>query len=51
LLHVSDTSPESFTIAGRVGRLADEDMVRLNRAILVLLDIAAPPNNERLESA
>ena len=26
----------------RVGRLADEDMVRLNRAILVFLGIAAP---------
>jgi len=25
-----------------VGRLADEDMVRLNRAVLVFLGIAAP---------
>jgi len=30
----------------RVGRLADEDMVRLNRAVLVFLGIAAPPNKE-----
>lgn len=27
----------------RIGRLADEDVVRLNRAILVFLGIAAPP--------
>ncbi len=26
-----------------LGRLADEDMVRLNRAVLVFLGIAAPP--------
>jgi hypothetical protein len=29
-------------IRARVGRLADEDMVRLNRAVLVFLGIAAP---------
>ena len=29
-------------IGARVGRLADEDMVRLNRAVLVFLGIAAP---------
>ena len=29
-------------IASRVGRLADADMVRLNRAILVFLGIAGP---------
>ena len=28
----------------RVGRLADEDMIRLNRAIVVFLGIAAPAN-------
>ena len=38
-------------IGARVGRLADEDVVRLNRAVLVLLGIAAPPTNEQLESA
>jgi mRNA interferase MazF len=30
----------------RVGRLADEDMVRLNRAVLVFLGIAAPRDRE-----
>ena len=30
-------------IGGRVGRLADEDLVRLNRAVLVFFGIAAPP--------
>lgn len=33
-----------------VGRLADEDMVRLNRAVLVFLGIAGPTANEHLES-
>jgi mRNA interferase MazF len=32
----------------RVGRLADEDMIRLNRAIVVFLGIAAPANKSRL---
>ena len=35
------TVPRS-RIGARVGRLSDEDMVRLNRAILVFLGIAAP---------
>ena len=30
----------------RIGRLADEDMVRLNRAVLVFLGIAAPSDNK-----
>jgi mRNA interferase MazF len=30
----------------RIGRLADEDMVRLNRAVLVFLSIAAPSANK-----
>jgi mRNA interferase MazF len=38
-------------VGARVGRLADEDMVRLNRAVLVFLGIAAPPNSEQLKSA
>lgn len=38
-------------IGARVGRLADEDMVRLNRAVLVFLGIAAPPRSEPTESA
>ncbi len=29
-------------IGARIGRLADEDMVRLNRALLVFLGIASP---------
>lgn len=38
-------------IGARVGRLADEDMVRLNRAILVFLGMAAPRESKQLESA
>jgi mRNA interferase MazF len=37
-------------IGMRVGRLADEDIVRLNRAVLVFLGIAAPTGSEHLES-
>ncbi len=33
-------------IRTRIGRLTDEDVVRLNRAILVFLGIAAPPHTE-----
>lgn len=33
-------------IGKRVGRLADEDIVRLNRAVLVFLGVAAPPNRD-----
>ena len=33
-----------------VGGLADEDIVRLNRAVLVFLGIAAPAGSEHLES-
>lgn len=35
------TVPRS-KIGSRIGRLADEDIVRLNRAVLVFLGIAAP---------
>jgi mRNA interferase MazF len=35
------TVPKS-RIGARAGRLSDEDMVRLNRAVLVFLGIAAP---------
>ncbi|MGC1373604.1 MAG: type II toxin-antitoxin system PemK/MazF family toxin [Candidatus Sulfotelmatobacter sp.] len=35
------TVPKS-RIGARIGRLADEDVVRLNRAVLVFLGIAAP---------
>jgi mRNA interferase MazF len=44
------TIPKS-KIGAHVGRLADEDMVRLNRAVLVFLGIAAPPNDGQSESA
>lgn len=44
------TTVPKAKIRARVGRLADEDMVRLNRAVLVFLGIAAPANNEQLES-
>ena len=37
------TVPQS-KVGKRIGRLADQDMVRLNRAILVFLGIAAPAN-------
>jgi mRNA interferase MazF len=38
-------------IGAHVGRLADEDMVRLNRAILVFLGIASPSATGQLESS
>jgi mRNA interferase MazF len=41
------TVPKS-KVGARLGRLADEDIVRLNRAVLVLLGIAGP--SERRES-
>jgi len=43
------TVPKS-KIGSRIGRLADEDMLRLNRAALVFLGIAAPAGSEPLES-
>jgi len=30
-------------IGGKIGRLGDEDVLRLNRAVLVFLGVAAPP--------
>lgn len=36
-------------IGARLGRLADEDIVRLNRAVLVFLGIATPTSGEDLE--
>jgi mRNA interferase MazF len=36
------TTVPKAKISARVGRLADEDVVRLNRAVLVFLGIAAP---------
>ncbi len=40
------TTVPKIKIGARVGRLADEDMVRLNRAVLVFLGIAAPTRTE-----
>ena len=36
------TTVPKTKVGRRVGRLADEDMLRLNRAVLVFLGIAAP---------
>jgi len=36
------TTVPKAKVGVRIGRLADEDIVRLNRAILVFLGIAAP---------
>ncbi|HVH72134.1 MAG TPA: type II toxin-antitoxin system PemK/MazF family toxin [Candidatus Dormibacteraeota bacterium] len=43
------TTVPKTKIGVRIGRLADEDMVRLNRAVLVFLGIAAPTNSEQAE--
>jgi mRNA interferase MazF len=40
------TVPKS-RLGAHIGRLADDDMVRLNRAVLVFLGIAASKNHER----
>lgn len=40
------TTVSKSKIGTRVGRLADEDVVWLNRAVLVFLGIAAPSDNE-----
>jgi mRNA interferase MazF len=40
------TTVPKARIGVRIGRLADEDMVRLNRAVLVFLGIAAPGGSE-----
>jgi mRNA interferase MazF len=36
-------------IGVQIGRLADEDMVRLNRAVLVFLGAVGPPASPRME--
>jgi len=36
------TTVQKSKIGSRIGRLADEDVVRLNRAVLVFLGIAGP---------
>jgi len=42
------TTVPKAKIGSRVGRLDDEDLVRLNRAVLVFLGIAAPRSKEEL---
>ncbi len=37
------TTVPKARVGARIGRLADEDMVPLNRAVLIFLGIAAPP--------
>jgi mRNA interferase MazF len=44
------TTVPKAKIGSLVGRLADEDMVRLNRALLVCLGIAAPRDKNQLDS-
>lgn len=44
------TTVPKARIGAPVGRLADEDIVRLNRAVLVFLGIAAPSDKERAKS-
>jgi len=44
------TVPKS-KIGSRIGRLADEDVVRLNRAVLVFLGIAGPVARKRPQSS
>ena len=41
------TTVSRSKIGARIGRLADEDMVRLNRAVLVFLGVAAPSGQEQ----
>jgi mRNA interferase MazF len=40
------TIPKS-KVGARIGRLDDEDVVRLNRAVMVFLGLAAPPRGQR----
>lgn len=44
------TTVRKTKIGANIGRLADEDTVRLNRALLVFLGIAAPTENGELRS-
>jgi mRNA interferase MazF len=40
------TAVPKSKIGARVGRLADQDVVRLNRAVLVFLGVAAPSESK-----
>ncbi len=41
------TTVPKTNLGARIGRLADEDVARLNRAVLVFLGIAAPHNPQQ----
>ena len=41
------TTVSKSKLGDRIGRLADEDIVRLNRAVLVFLGVAGSTSNER----
>ena len=43
------TTVPKTKIGTHIGRLDDEDLVRLNRAVLVFLGIAAPTSRKQLE--
>lgn len=43
------TSVPKSKVRTRVGRLADSDIVRLNRAMLVFLGMAAPANKKQIQ--
>ena len=44
------TTVPKAKIGARLGRLSDEDILRLNRAMLVFLGIAAPSNSKQPEA-
>ncbi len=45
------TTVPKAKVGARIGRLSDEDMVRLNRALLVFLGVASPSKTEQTGSA
>ena len=45
------TTVPKTRVGTRIGRLAEGDMVRLNRAVLTFLGSAAPPSDEQLGEA
>ncbi len=44
------TTIQKFKLGTRIGRLVDEDLLRLNQALLVLLGLAATPRTRRSAS-
>ncbi|WP_369059546.1 type II toxin-antitoxin system PemK/MazF family toxin [Caulobacter sp. 73W] len=41
------TTVPKTKLGGRIGRMDDEDMVRLNQAVMIFLGLAASPRTER----